>query len=185
MNVGTQMYNLLKESTAEMKKITGEIQRLEDRKKNDHLDARYIQAEIDPQIMDLRVKRNNLKDSTEVQIRRMAEAHREAVKNSHRLEGGELTDDAKLFSFPGLLKPEDIEAIMDRNQGNHTMLQLAVRYADQNKLKINRVYDSGKAAEINATNDLEGTSVMYVRNWMETGAADEMLGRFFLVGDQQ
>ena len=182
MTIKQQVVSMLKERTAEIQQTMAEIKKLEDRKKNDHLDFNYIQREIDPKIGDLRVRKNNQIDSAWVALRNMTEAYREQVRNSHRLEGGELTDDAKLFSFPGLLKQEDIEAIMDRNDGNHTMLQLAERYAEQNGIKINRVYDSGKAAEINAVNDLEGVGNIYLRHWVTQDNAVEMMTRFF--GDE-
>lgn len=179
MTIRDQIVGLLKERTAEIQATVAEINKLEDRKKNDHLDIRYIQHEIDPKIGDLRVRKNNQKDLAGADLKKMAEAYRNQVRNSHRLEGAELTDDARLFSLPGLLKPEDIDAIMDRNQGNHTMLQLAVRYADQNGLKINRVYDSGKAAEIGAVNDLEGAANLYLSHWIDQANATEMLTKFF------
>ena len=179
MNIRDQIVNFLKERTEEIQAYSAEIRKLEDRKKNDHLDAAYIAHEIDPKIGELRWKRGSVRDVAEANLRKMAEAYRDQVRNSHRLEGGELTDDAKLFSFPGLLRPEDIDAIMDRNQGNHTMLQLAVRYADQNKLKINRVYDSGKQAEINNVDNLEGAGKIYLDHWVDKDNASEMLTKFF------
>lgn len=179
MNIRDQIVNFLKERTEEIQAYSAEIRKLEDRKKNDHLDAAYIAHEIDPKIGELRWKRGSVRDVAEANLRKMAEAYRDQVRNSHRLEGGELTDDAKLFSFPGLLTPEDIDAIMDRNQGNHTMLQLAVRYANQNNLKINRVYDSGKQAEINNVDNLEGAGKIYLDHWVDKDNASEMLTRFF------
>lgn len=179
MTIKEQVVSLLQDKTAEIQQTMAEIKKLEDRKKNDHLDFNYIQREIDPKIGDLRVRRNNQLQSAGVELHKLTEAYREQVRNSHRLEGGELTDDAKLFSFPGLLKPEDVEAIMDRHQGNHTMLQMAVRYAEQNGMKINRVYDSGKAAEISNADNLEGAGKLYIDHWIAADNANEMLGKFF------
>ena len=179
MTIKEQVVSLLQDKTAEIQQTMAEIKKLEDRKKNDHLDFNYIQREIDPKISDLRVRRNNQLDSAFAALRDLSAGYREQVRNSHRLEGGELTDDARLFSFPGLLKAEDIDAIMDRNDGNHTMLQLAVRYAEQNGLKINRVYDSGKAAEISNVDNLEGAGKLYIDHWIDKENANEMLGKFF------
>lgn len=181
MTIGEQVLNVLKSRTTEVQDVVDKMRELEDRKKNDHLDQKYIRDVLDPKLTELRVKRGNIKNLTEAEIRKMTEEYMEQVRNSHRLNGGELTDDARLLSFPGLLRAEDVDAIMDRSQGNHTMLQLAARYAEQNGLKINRVYDSGKAAEIKAVTDLQGVGVLYIKNWMDSNRAQEMLEKFFIV----
>lgn len=179
MDIREQVVNLLKEKTEGVQELSAEIRKLEDRKKNDHLDARYIQSDIEPKIGELRWQRRNRIDAAAVALRDLAEGHRQQIQNSNRLKGEELNDDARLFAFPGLLKPEDVEAIMDRNQGNHTVLQMAARYAEQNGMKINRVYDSGKAAAIANVNDLEGAGKLYIDHWIDKENANEMLTKFF------
>lgn len=179
MTIRDQVVSLLKEKTAEVQETMAEIRKLEDRKKNDHLDFNYIQHEIDPKIGDLRVKRNNQKDSAYCALRDLAAAYREQVMNSNRVKGEELTEDAKLFTCGVQLRPEEVEAIMDRSAGNHTMLQLAQRYAQEHGIKINRVYDSGKAAEIDNVNQLEGAANIFLSHWIDQSNAAEMLVKFF------
>ena len=179
MTIKDSIVDLLKEKTAAVQEVCAEIAKLEDQKKNGHLDAGYIAKVIDPQISELRLKRHNRKDEAEVALHKLAEEHRQAVLNSNRIKGEELTDDARLFTCGVQLKPEEIEAIMDRSAGNHTMLQLAQRYAQEHDIKINRVYDSGKAAEISSTNDLESAGKLYLDHWIDQSNAGDMLSKFF------
>lgn len=179
MTIKDQFVSFLKESTAEVQELSAQIEELEARKKNDHLDHTYIQHEIDPKIGELRFRRHDKIWTSQAQLEKIAEAYRQQVLNSNRIKGEELTDDARLFTCGVKLQPEEIDAIMDRNAGNHTMLQLAVRYAQENGIKINRVYNSGKAAEIENVNQLEGAAKIYFSHWIDKNNASEMLQKFF------
>ena len=75
MTIGEQVLNVLKSRTTEVQDVVDKMRELEDRKKNDHLDQKYIRDVLDPKLTELRVKRGNIKNLTEAEIRKMTEAY--------------------------------------------------------------------------------------------------------------
>ena len=177
MNIKDVVFSSLREKTDEIQEIMGRIQKLQEKKKE--YNSEIIEKEIEPEIGALRFKKNTLKNTALSDLETLLESKRVEVMNSNRLDGKELTEDAKLFSFPGLLTAEDVEAIMDRNATNHTMLQLAMRYASQNKLQIRRVYHSGRAEEMQLIDAVGEAGNFYIRNWIDNEKAYSMLKKFF------
>lgn len=118
-------------------------------------------------------------NAAEKEIKTMLDEYRKTVRERDRLHADQITDDAKLFGLGVILPVEEIQAIFDRNQGNHTMQRLAEMYADQHDIKLSRPAASYLSAEYPVITGLENTAHLYIDHWMDKDNADDMLDKFF------
>ena len=173
--------SILKGAKSEVEQVLKEMQELEDYKKNGHLDPVYVQREIDPKLFNLRMRLTNIKDLTRVQVRKFAEEKKESIRKKNEIHGGELTDDAKLFTCGVKLTSREVEDILDRNCTNPTMVQLALRYAQENGIKVMRAYND-HTDEIRACKNYQDAAEIYISHWIDKDAKSEVLASMF--GDE-
>lgn len=155
--------------------ILDEIRTLEDDKKN--RDQSYINT-LNSKIKSLKMRIGDMKNGIMSDVATMGNNRKQELIQMTRLKGEDLTDDYKLFNCGIKLSPEEVDAIIDRNAGNDTMIQLALRYANKNGIKSNRVY-YGKALEMKETDQVYEAVRMYVDHWIDNEKAGEMLDKFF------
>lgn len=62
------------------------------------------------------------------------------VKQSYTLDGEQLHPDAALLNSGLALSFDDLERLMDKHKGNHTMERLLHEYAKKNDIHVGRVY---------------------------------------------
>lgn len=179
MEAKKEVVSFLKDKTEEIQELVKQIDDLEYQKKNGHLDAEYIAKVVDRKLSELKYQKSQKKQFAVDELKKILEGYRQQVRNMNRVKGEELTEDAKLFTCGVPLRPEEVEAIMDRSAGNHTMLQLAARYAEQHNLRINRAYDSGKDAKLKAADGLEYAGKVYLDRWVDQDNSGIMLDKFF------
>lgn len=178
MNIYSKVKNSLREKAKEIKDVVKEMDKLEDYKKNGHLDPDYIRNVIDPQIHELRLKVARMKDSALGDIQKLVDEQKGILRKKNQINGAELTDDAKLFTCGVRLTDREIEDLIDRNGDNPTMIQLALRYAQDNGIKVNRVYNN-HTVEIRECDNFYESAKIYVSHWIDMKNADEMLDKFY------
>lgn len=104
--------------------------------------------------------------------------YRADAEKRNNLDPAELTDDVKLFQTGIPLLPRDIQAILERNSGNRTMTQLALRYAKEHGIETGGTNYTGGEAERQTANALDEI-IRYYSRWIDKRNAKDVLRRFF------
>ena len=180
--ITNKVYNSLKESTAEIAGKCAEYDRLVEKAKS----GRYSQEALTKEIYPKRdaLKREIADDSARAleKATALVRDYQEEMRRADNLNPADITDDVKLFTAGIKLKARDIQGIIERNQGNATMLQIALRYAEENGVDMgsNRPLYIGHSQQIQGGENLIGVINIYGR-WINTPRAAEMLDKFFNV----
>ncbi len=175
----SEIKNYLRGQRIELEKLVDEKLKLEDQLKDERLKPEYKQNVLYPKIGDLRFKISQRKNDIQLMVKKMTDGAKQQISALNDIRGEDLTDDAKLFSCGVKLSENDLEKIIDRNNGNATMIQLALRYADQNGMKLKRVLDT-HSRELTACDDLYGTAKLYIDHWIDNpDQGTTILDRFF------
>ena len=183
MNVGTDVKMKLKSRAAQIGDLLREKKELEQKMNDPTLAPEYKQNKIFPRFGEIRVKIGNLQNATQNECKKVLDEYRAQLRKSNRLKSEEITDDARLFSLGVALPVEEVEEIFDRSEGNNTMQRLAMLYAEQHNLQLNRVQANNIGAEFGRVTDFENTVNMYIDHWIAQDNAADMLEKFFPEGE--
>ena len=177
------VYDTLKEATKAIANLKAELNKLSEKAES----GMYSEKAL---INDIRPKMNEIKRQIETSASKAAEdakglvtAYKLNMKEADSLKGSEITEDAALFSAGVKLTAEDILAILNRNEGNATMQQLAIRYAAENKIDIGDVIYVGHTKEMHEADGIN-SAISYYAGWIDKDNALDMLDRFFSVTDE-
>lgn len=174
----SEMKNYLRGQRVEVEKLVDEFQKVKDDLDDDKLDDKYKQTVLIPKYGEIRHKISEKKFYADEGAKKLVEAAKQGIAALNDIKGEDLTDDAKLFSCGVKLSESDVEKIIDRNSGNPTMIQLALRYAKENDLKVQRVLDT-HSKELQVCNDIYSTAHLYVDHWIDHPDSVKMLDKFF------
>lgn len=158
--------NYLRGQRIEMEKLVDEQLKLKDELDDPKIAQDYKQNTIIPKLGELRHQISEKKHYALQEVKKMTDGAKQNIQALNNIKGEDLTDDAKLFSCGVKLTNRDLEQIIDRNSKNPTMIQLALRYADENGIKVDRVLDTHSAA-LSACDDLYSTAHLYVDHWID------------------
>lgn len=179
-NIFQTVYQSLEKSTNSISRSVAERERLEARIKSGRYTQQAIQQELTPQLEAL--KKQIAADSEKAirDAKTLVEKYRADAEKLNNLDPAELTDDIKLFQTGIPLLPRDIQAILERNSGNRTMTQLALRYAKEHGIETGGTNYVGGEAERQTANNLDGI-IRYYSRWIDKRNAKDVLRRFFNV----
>jgi len=181
----SEIKNYLRGQRVDIEKLVDEKLRLQDELDDPKIAHDYKQNTIIPKMGELRHKISEKKIFAEQEVKKMVAAAKQQISSLNDLKGEDLTEDAKLFSCGVKLSESDLEKIIDRNSNNATMIQLALRYANENGLKVNRVLDTHSQA-LTACDDLSSTAHLYIDHWIDDPEQGiKILDRFFDEGSSQ
>lgn len=184
MNITEQVYTALSESTEAIAKDVAKYTKLQDESKSGKFTEKGIKEDLWPAMNNLRIKIRNDSDAAIKNAKNMIAQYREDSAKLNNLDPELITNDIKLLQAGVPLLPRDLEAILERNQGNITMVQLTLRYAKQNKIDLKGI--QAKYALFNEEEDtanaLDGI-VYYYSHWINKGNARQMLDKFFGVSE--
>ena len=184
MNITEQVYTALSESTEAIAKDVAKYTKLQDESKSGKLTEKGIKEDLWPAMNDLRIK---IRNDSEAAIRNAENMVAEYRKNAARLndlDPRRLTDDVRLLQAGVTLLPKDLEAILERNKDNRTMVRIVEMYAKQNKIDLRGIL--GKYAP---SNEEEKTAASleailhYYSHWINKGNARQMLDKFFGISE--
>ena len=180
-NIVQSVFDSLEADTNEINKTRTEYAALEAKIKEGRYSNQTLQKEIYP-------KRDELK-------RKVSDASARAIKKAHDmvatyradaealsdLDPSAITDDVKILQAGVTLTARDIQAIINRNPDNRTMIQIALRYAKEHNIDMKGTYYIGGQQEKETANNLDGIVDYYAR-WIDQENNLDMLNRFFNVG---
>lgn len=177
--INNEIYDLLKTRTAEIRESVEELAETDERIKSGRYTPDYVNKELYPKRNALRSQLDQAIEATGRDARKLVADYQERLRAEDELDPAAITDDIKLLTAGVPLLPRDIIAMLNRNAGNKTMTQLALRYAKEHELNLGKTYYIGNAQKIQDAETILPTVDLYCRNWIRSDKAAEMLDKFF------
>lgn len=169
------VYESMKDSTERIREKLDHKNDLEERKASGRYSDQVIKDELEPEIYKLRREIENDSDQAIKDALQVVEDYQEKLRKMDDLDPSMINDDIKLFQSGIKLTPRDIQAVIDRNTENETMTQIALRYAEDNDIKLGVTY-VGHTEAIAAAESVKG-AVSYLRGYIASDNALEMYRR--------
>lgn len=179
-NIVQTVYDSLEAATTEIDKTRSEYAAIEKKIKEGRYSNQTLQKEIYPRRDALRGK---IRTDSERAIKAAHDTiatYRADAEALSDLDPSAITDDVKILQAGVTLTARDIQAIINRNPDNRTMIQIALRYAKEHNIDMKGTYYIGGQQEKETANNLDGI-VNYYAKWIDKENAHDMLRRFFNV----
>ena len=181
-NITQTVYEMLDSRTDEIIGMANQINELDSKVKSGRYSQMTITNEFQPKMAELRSARDKACKSALDEARSLISEFRKDNAKVNQLNPAELTDDVKLLQPGIVLKPRDIEGMLERNADNRTMTQIILRYAEENKINTDKIYYYGGQEEEKTAKALDSI-LYYYKNWIDKPNAKEMLNKFFGVDE--
>ena len=182
MDINDAVYNTLDTFTDEIQESTKELDALEAEIKSNKYTQQALKDEIFPKRDAIRKKIDGTAEKALSTANALIKQYRDEAAEANYLDPSKLTDDVRLLQ-PGItLTAGDIQGMLKRNEGNRTMLQVILRYAEEHKIDTGNVVYCGGEAEEKTAQELE-TILYYYKKWIREKNAKSMLNEFFHVTD--
>lgn len=182
MDINETVYNTLDTFTDEIQESTKELSSLEEKIKSNRYTQQTLKEDIYPQRDAIRKRIDDTAEKAFNAANALIKQYRDDAAEANYLDPSKLTDDVKLLQ-PGItLTAGDIQGMLKRNEGNRTMLQVILRYAEEHKIDTGNVVYCGGEAEEKTAQELE-TILYYYKKWIREKNAKAMLNEFFHVTD--
>lgn len=178
-NIVQTVYDSLEAATTEIDKIRSEYAAIDAKIGAGRYSYDTLQKEIYPKRDELRMKIHNESDRAIASAKELVNQYRQDAAKLNNLNPADITDDIKLLQAGIPLLERDVLAILERNQGNRTMTQLVLRYAEEHGIDTKTYYIGGQAEEETAKS-LDDI-LFYYAKWIDKDNAHDMLRRFFNV----
>lgn len=172
------VYTTLKTRAAEIGKIVSQRDALETKISEGRYSRQTLEKEIFPQRDSLRQEIRIKSDGAIKEAKDLIAQYRKDAEALNDLDPSQLTDDIKLLQSGISLRPNDIQAILKRNSGNRTMLQLTLRYAEEHNIDTHGTFYVGGQQEKETADNLEGI-LFYCAKYLDRPDAQTMLDKFF------
>ena len=143
-----------------------EYEKLRANRENGKYSYEYLTTTIIPKMNLLKREMDDIQYHVNVFVRSITEMRKESLKDFDRIRPEELTEDVKLLQGGLILEERDVQGIIDRNPGNRSMVQLALRYAEQHGMRIKADYAS--AQSMKQSYDAISGSVATVVKWYDS-----------------
>ena len=173
-------YESLKESTTDVAKLAEKHNHLISQRDSGMFATEYVEREIEPHIKRMERKIDRAKETAIANAMGIVDGFIEETRAKDNLDPSLITDDVKLFNCGVELSERDINAILDRNEGNGTMQQIALRYAREHgiDLKRERRIFIGHNDEIRQAEEFKQVIEQFAK-WMDKENALEVLNRYY------
>lgn len=180
-NIVQTVFDNLEAATTEINKTRTEYAALDAKIKEGRYSNQTLTKEIYP-------KRDELKRKIEGDCARAIKAAHDSIATYRAdaealsdLDPSAITDDVKILQAGVSLTARDIQAIINRNPDNRTMIQIALRYAKEHNIDMKGTFYVGGEAEKETARNLDGIVDYYAR-WIDKDNNLDILNRFFNVG---
>lgn len=154
------------EGFTEYKEKLKKYNELKKEREEGHFSLEYLNNDILPKMNGLRQEMRSTQEKTLEKVRELTEEIKNEISKSDQIKPEELTEDVKLLQGGLSLREKDIEGIIERNENNRSMIQLALRYAEEHNLKVDTLYISGES-ELRQFDEI-GNAIGTVVKWFDT-----------------
>lgn len=139
----------------------------------------YVNEQVQPQISELNKGIERATAEAEQKANAICDAYTAQLEAEDVLDGSQLTDDVRLLSCGITLTEKDISALLEKNKGNATMVQVLARYANEHGLGTSYLY-TGNARSIQYAKNVRSLAAQYVKNWItDVKQGERLLERYF------
>lgn len=159
----------VKAGLEDIKAAREELKRAEQAINSGVYSLEYVTNTLRPQIAELRKRIDKTVGGTEKKAVAVIQEYADEVRAGDALDSANLTDDVKLLSPGIILKERDLAAMLKRNEGNTTMTQIILRYAEQNGFEDLGVRYSGNRSLAEQIESMEHTVELVIRRAGESG----------------
>lgn len=177
-NITQTVYETLDSCTDDIIGMGVACKQIEEKINSGRYSQKTIDNELKPELETMKKKHRKACDDALNEARSLISQFREDNAKANQLNPSELTDDVKLLQSGIVLKPRDIEGMLERNADNRTMTQIILRYAQENKIDTGHNYFIGGQQEEETARSLDNI-IYYYKNWIDKPNAKRMLDRFF------
>ena len=178
-NIEDTVFRTLDKHAEEIGKVVAERDNLEEEIRSNRYSSRVMKEEMYPKRDDLLRKIDSMRETAIREAKDHINQYRKEAEELNNLNPNALTDDIKLLQSGITLLPRDIEAILKRNEGNRTMIQIALRYAKEHDIEVNTYYIGGE--EEKSIADTLDTVLYHYKKWIDKPNGRAMLRKFFAV----
>ena len=182
MSITEQVFKSLDESLNDIEKEVAEESRLAEAMQSGRYSSQALHNEIMPKRDEVHTRVKRMSYDALQKANNLISGYEKEVEASNQLNPEEITDDIKLLQAGIILKPRDIQGMLERNRENRTMLQIILRYAEEHKIDTGGTWYTGGRSELNEAKALKGVLQIYEK-WITTKQAREMLYKFFNVSN--
>lgn len=183
-NIIETVYNSLDAKTDDIIGMGVQCKEIDKKINSGRYSQKTIDTELKPKLFEANQKYRKACDDALNEARELVAQYRADAAEEDKLNPAELTDDVKLMQSGIILKPRDIEGMLKRNEGNKTMTQIILRYAEENKIDTGRVHYIG-AQEYEETARGLDQIIHYYGRWIDKPNSKEMLRKFFGIDDDE
>lgn len=169
----------LEESRANIAELVTKRDGLKDGVREGKYSQQHVNEHINPQIAELNTDIERATVEAERKANAICDAYTAQLEAEDVLDGSQLTDDVRLLSCGISLTERDICALLEKNRGNPTMVQVLSRYANEHGLGINYRY-MGNAMSIQYAKSVRSVAAQYIKNWItDVKQGERLLERYF------
>ena len=187
-NFKMTIYKSLREGAEALRPKTAQLKRIQEEIDSGRFTRETIEKELRPAADELKRDIDKAGHAAILATMALVNQRRASLEASERLDPAEINDgDMKLLNT-GLLRANDIEAILSRNSGNHTMSVLVQRYAQDHGIEISQESRARLGMEHNsAVEEIEtaATATSCFEKWIGDRDSIRILNSFFGMTEQQ
>lgn len=178
-----QIREVLEPIIVEVEQLRGEEARAEAAIRSGHYSRAHVEGILKPGLAVLREQIDARARTAQDAVERLLSDYVEAARREDQLRAEDMTADAALFQAGVELREQDLRDILERNAGNRTMTQMALRYAEAHGIQMGMIYHSAREEAEALAEAIRGTLYNYLTHWIRTDRAREMLEALF--GERQ
>lgn len=169
----------LEESRSAIAELVVKRDGLKDAVREGKYSQAYVNEQVQPQISELNRGIERATAEAEQKANAICDAYTAQLEAEDVLDGSQLTDDVRLLNCGITLNERDIAALLEKNKGNATMIQVLARYANEHGLDTNYRY-WGNAGRIQHAKSVRSVAAQYIRNWItDVKQGERLLERYF------
>ena len=174
-----QIREVLEPMIVEVEQLRGEEARAEAAIRSGCYSRAHVEGILKPGLAVLREQIDARARAARDAVERLLSDYVEAARREDQLRAEDMTADAALFQAGIELREQDLRDILERNAGNRTMTQLALRYAQTHGICLGLNYRSARDEAVELAEAVRGTMRTYLNHWLRTDRAREMLSALF------
>ena len=168
----------LNENFKEYTALKAEYDQLTADRKSGKYSDNYLKEKVYPRQFELKRQMERVQDKAYSDVNTLTEEMRSYLRGLDALNPEELTDDTKLLNSGIKLTKNDIQSILDRNSGNRTMTQLALRYAKENSIEgLEHTYYVSAESKMESFDNIKGATKVVIRNFDSVDGYNRIYGK--------
>lgn len=187
-NFKMTIYKSLREGAEALRPKTAQLKRIQEEIDSGRFTRETIEKELRPEADELKRDIDKAGHAAILATMALVNQYRADVEAGERLDPAAIDDNDMKLLRTGLLRANDIEALLSKNSGNRTMCTLISRFAQDNGIEISQESRARLGMEHNAAfEEIETaeTVTSCFEKWIGDRDSIRILNSFFGMTEQQ